>query len=222
MEEVLELKAALQLLQQEDKAIMCVLSEEEKDTLLKYGMTTESYESHLSCQHLEFMEQKIGGKQPIRLFVVPQAAEETSAEERGLIYAMLVRCRKVISCRDKLDDMLRHQDVAAWEPVKAAYETRVLDLFKQTWRKVASYPYIIVDNIKVYNTGESYIMRALHQHLSERTPGQQNPGDKAMIAQLKQMFEEISIALIKPEIVVLGKNEKVPENIEAKIYRLTL
>lgn len=221
MEEVLDLKAALQLLQQE-QAVMCLLSEAEKETLLKYAMTTDSYESHLSCQHLEFMEQKIGGKEPIRLFVVAQPAEETSAAERGLIYAMLVRCRKVISCRDKLEDMLCQQEPAVWPEVKAAYEKRVLDLFKQTWRQVASYPYIIVDNIKVYNTGESYIMRALHQHLSERTPGVKNPGDAAMIGQLKQMFEEISLSLIKPEILILGQKETAPAGTKAKIYRLTM
>lgn len=221
MEEMLDLKQALKLLQQNSE-IMCVVSEEEKNTLLKYSMNEAHYESHLSCQHLEYMEQKIGAKQPIRLFVVPQAKEETSVEERGLIYAMLVRCRKVISCRDKLEDMLRHQDEQAWEQAKAEYETRVLDLFKQTWRQVGSYPYIIVDDIKVYNKGEGYIMRALYQHLSERTPGIKNPGDAAMIALLKQMFEEISMSLISPQILLLGKNVEIPETVGTKVYRLDM
>lgn len=220
MEEAMDLKKALLLLQQQDKEILCIVSQEEKELLQKYSMATVKHESHLSCQHLEYMEQKIGGVKGIRLMVVPQAEGETTAEERGLIYAMLVRCRKVISCRDKLEDMLRHQEPEAWEGVKAEYETRVLDLFKQTWRQVASYPYIIVDNIKIYNTGESYIMRALHNHLAERTPGVKNPEDAAMIAMLKKMFEEISLALIKPEIIILGKNVEAPENLQGKIYRL--
>lgn len=221
MEELLDLKQALQLLAQEKGNIMCVVSEEEMQLLKDNSSVVDEVESHLSCQHLEYMEQKIAGKQAARLFVVAQPKEETSAEERGLIYAMLLRCRKVISCRDKLEDMLRHQDEKAWEMVKPVYETKVLDLFKKTWKQVDSYPYVIVDNIKVYNKGEGYIMKALYHHLSERTPGIKNDGDAAMIALLKQMFEEISLSLIKPDAIILGKGVELEQSVEAKLYRLS-
>lgn len=222
MEELLDLKQALQLLAQENGKVMCIVSEEELQLLKDNSSVAEEVETHLSCQHLEYMGQKIAGKQAARLFVVAQPKEETSAEERGLIYAMLLRCRKVISCRDKLEDMLRHQDEKAWGMVKPVYETKVLDLFKKTWKQVDSYPYVIVDNIKVYNKGEGYIMKALYNHLSERTPGMKNEGDAAMIALLKQMFEEISLSLIKPDAIIFGKGVELEQSVETKLYRLTV
>lgn len=222
MEELLDLKQALQLLAQEKGKVMCIVSEEELQLLKENSSVADEVETHLSCQHLEYMGQKIAGKQVARLFVVAQPKEETSAEERGLIYAMLLRCRKVISCRDKLEDMLLHQDEKAWKMVKPIYETKVLDLFKKTWKQVDSYPYIIVDNIKVYNKGEGYIMKALYNHLSERTPGMKNEGDAAMIALLKQMFEEISLSLISPDAIILGKGVKLEQSVETKLYRLNV
>ena len=222
MEELLDLKQAQQVLAEEKGTVLCIVSQAEMEALQKCTVVSAEQEIHLSSQHLEYMEQKISGKLPARLFVVAQSKEETTAEERGLIYAMLLRCRKVISCRDKLEDMLYHQDEKAWAGVKEEYETKVLDLFKQTWRQVDSYPYVIVDNIKAYNKGEGYIMKALYHHLSERTPGMKNDGDAAMISLLKQMFEEISISLIKPDAIILGKGIKLEQCEDSKVYRLTI
>jgi len=222
MEELLDLKQALRILEQEKGVVLCIVSEAERVMLQKNNVDSLVGEKHLSCQHLEFMEKKISGNQPTCLCVDVESKEDVSAEERGLIYAMLVRCRKVISCRDKLEDMLRHQDENAWEEVKQLAEDRVMSLFKQTWKQVDSYPYVIVDNIKVYNKGEGYIMKALYQHLSERTPGIKNEGDAAMIALLKQMFEEISVSLIKPEAIILGKNAAEIQLDNAKVYRLNI
>ena len=222
MEEMLDLDAAKLLLQEEKGEVLCILSLEEKLALEEAGALAANNENYLSTQHLSLMEQRLNGIAPVRLVVVPQPKELTTAAERGLIYAMLVRCRKVISCRDKLEDMLLWQAPEKWESAKAEYEDRVMALFKQTWRSHASYPYIIVDDIKAYNKGESYIMKALHQHLSERKPCTDNPGDAEMIAQLKLMFEEISLALLEPEIIILGQGIQAPAGLEGKIYRLNM
>ena len=130
----------------------------------------------------------------------PQATEA----ERALIYAMLVRCRKVISCRDKLEDMLKFDDREGWNEYKAAYENKVLDIFKATWREKDVYPYNIIDNIKEYNKNESYILKQLYWHLAERTPGRINDGDARMINELRQMFSDISISLLAPDTVLVG------------------
>lgn len=220
MEELLDLEQARILFSPKKGVVLCVLSEEEREILQKSIGISLSGEKHLSCQHLEFMEQKIAGNPPALICVGVE--DEVSAEECGLIYAMLVRCRKVISCRDKLEDMLRHQDESSWEKVKELADKRVMDLFKQTWKQVDSYPYIIVDNIKAYNKGEGYIMKALYKHLSERTPGIKNDGDKAMITLLRQMFEEISLSLIKPNVIILGRNIPEIQIEETQVYRLNL
>ncbi|MDO4178530.1 MAG: hypothetical protein Q4D21_04990 [Phascolarctobacterium sp.] len=222
MEKLLDLKQALQLLTEEKGSVLCVVSDEEEKILRKYSAMSGKRTSYLSCQHLEYMEEKISGSLPIRLCVTTQGTQDVSIDEMGLIYAMLVRCRKVISCRDKLEDMLRHQDEIHWEAAKQKYEDRVMALFKKTWTQVDSYPYIIVDNIKAYNKGEGYIMKALYQQLSERTPGMKNDGDAAMIVLLQKMFEEISLSLIKPDVIILGKHTlEIPQN-DAKIFRLDI
>ncbi len=222
MEDLLDLEEALALLTQKKNVILCMISEEERKMLQTHITVPLKKGSHLSCQHLTFMEQKIAGNAPICLCVDVDTNEGVSAEDRGLIYAMLVRCRKVISCRDKLEDMLKHQDENNWAKAKQVAERRVMDLFKQTWKQVDSYPYIIVDDIKAYNKGEGYIMKALHQHLSERTPDIKNDKDAAMISLLNQMFETISLSLIKPNIIILGKNASKIQIDHTKIYRLNI
>ena len=66
---------------------------------------------------------------------------------------------------DKLEDMLKFDDREGWNEYKAAYENKVLDIFKATWREKDVYPYNIIDNIKEYNKNESYILKQLYWHL---------------------------------------------------------
>ena len=122
-----------------------------------------------------------------------------------MIYAMLVRCRKVISCRDKLEDMLKFDDRAGWAAYKQEYENKVLDAYKATWRDAEVYPYNIIDNIKEYNKNESYILKQLYWHLAERTPGQVNEGDAKMINELRKMFCDLSVSLLQTDVVVVSE-----------------
>mgnify|MGYP003292896779 CR=1 FL=1 len=82
MEELLDLKQAQQVLAEEKGTVLCIVSQAEMEALQKCTVVSAEQESHLSSQHLEYMEQKISGKLPARLFVVAQSKEETSAEER--------------------------------------------------------------------------------------------------------------------------------------------
>lgn len=107
---------------------LVLASEKEVAELADLGLPVNTVDSSLSMQHLasaKFAAERMLGKAG-RLQVMTVTREEPQATEaeRALIYAMLVRCRKVISCRDKLEDMLKFDDREGWNEYKAAYEIR--------------------------------------------------------------------------------------------------
>ena len=188
--------------------ILVLCNENEIAGLQAQGLPVSCEDSLLSMQHLKMArleaERRHKLHEGLQVFTITPEPVQATEAERALIYAMLVRCRKVISCRDKLEDMLRSADCASWAAAKAAYETKVLDVFKDTWREKDAYPYNIIDNIKEYNKNESYILKQLYWQLAERTPGRVNDGDAQMINELRQMFSDISLSLLAPDIVLAG------------------
>ena len=198
-----------ELWQAEKKQRVLVLcNEDEIAGLQAQGLPVSCEDSLLSMQHLKMArleaERRHKLHEGLQVFTITPEPVQATEAERALIYAMLVRCRKVISCRDKLEDMLKFDDREGWNEYKAAYENKVLDIFKATWREKDVYPYNIIDNIKEYNKNESYILKQLYWHLAERTPGRINDGDARMINELRQMFSDISISLLAPDTVLVG------------------
>lgn len=188
--------------------VLVLASEKEAAELADLGLPVNTVDSRLSMQHLASAklaaERMLGKAGRLQVMTVTREEPQATEAERALIYAMFVRCRKVISCRDKLEDMLKFDDSEGWNEYKAAYENKVLDIFKATWREKDVYPYNIIDNIKEYNKNESYILKQLYWHLAERTPGRINDGDARMINELRQMFSDISISLLAPDTVLVG------------------
>lgn len=188
--------------------ILVLCNENEIAGLQAQGVPVSCEDSLLSMQHLKMArleaERRHKLNEGLQVFTITPEPVPATEAERALIYAMLVRCRKVISCRDKLEDMLKFDDREGWNEYKAAYENKVLDIFKATWREKDVYPYNIIDNIKEYNKNESYILKQLYWHLAERTPGRINDGDAKMINELRQMFSDISISLLAPDAVLVG------------------
>lgn len=188
--------------------VLVLASEKEAAELADLGLPVNTVDSSLSMQHLASAklaaERMLGKAGRLQVMTVTREEPQATEAERALIYAMFVRCRKVISCRDKLEDMLKFDDSEGWNEYKAAYENKVLDIFKATWREKDVYPYNIIDNIKEYNKNESYILKQLYWHLAERTPGRINDGDARMINELRQMFSDISISLLAPDAVLVG------------------
>lgn len=188
--------------------VLVLASEKEAAELADLGLPVNTVDSSLSMQHLASAklaaERMLGKAGRLQVQTVTREEPQATEAERALIYAMFVRCRKVISCRDKLEDMLKFDDREGWNEYKAAYENKVLDIFKATWREKDVYPYNIIDNIKGYNKNESYILKQLYWHLAERTPGRINDGDARMINELRQMFSDISISLLAPDAVLVG------------------
>ncbi len=203
------MSAISELLQAEKKQRVLVLcNEDEIAGLQAQGLPVSGEDSTLSMQHLKMArleaERRHGLNDGLQVFAVTPAAEQTVAAERALIYAMLVRCRKVISCRDKLEDMLKFDDREGWGAYKQEYEDKVLDVYKATWRDAEVYPYVIIDNIKEYNKNESYILKQLYWHLAERTPGKLNEGDAHMINELRKMFCDLSVGLLQADVVLVS------------------
>lgn len=203
------MNALNELWQAEKKQRILVLcNENEIAGLQAQGVPVSCEDSLLSMQHLKMArleaERHHKLNEGLQVFTITPEPVQATEAERALIYAMLVRCRKVISCRDKLEDMLKFDDREGWNEYKAAYENKVLDIFKATWREKDVYPYNIIDNIKEYNKNESYILKQLYWHLAERTPGRINDGDARMINKLRQMFSDISISLLAPDTVLVG------------------
>lgn len=188
--------------------VLVLASEKEAAELADLGLPVNTVDSSLSMQHLASAklaaERMLGKAGRLQVQTVTREEPQATEAELALIYAMLVRCRKVISCRDKLEDMLKFDDREGWNEYKVAYENKVLDIFKATWREKDVYPYNIIDNIKEYNKNESYILKQLYWHLAERTPGRINDGDARMINELRQMFSDISISLLAPDALLVG------------------
>ncbi len=188
--------------------VMVLCNEDEVAGLQAQGLPISGVDSLLSMQHLKMAqleaERRHGLNNGLQAFAITPAAEQTTEAERALIYAMLVRCRKVISCRDKLEDMLKFDDREGWGTYKQQYEDKVLDVYKATWRDEEVYPYVIIDNIKEYNKNESYILKQLYWHLAERTPGQLNDGDARMINELRKMFCDLSVSLLQTDVVLVS------------------
>ena len=188
--------------------VLVLASEKEAAELADLGLPVNTVDSSLSMQHLASAklaaERMLGKAGRLQVMTVTREEPQATEAERALIYAMFVRCRKVISCRDKLEDMLKFDDRAGWAAYKQEYENKVLDAYKATWRDAEVYPYNIIDNIKEYNKNESYILKQLYWHLAERTPGIVNDGDAKMINELRQMFSDISISLLAPDTVLVG------------------
>lgn len=190
------------LAEKENKLGLVLCTAKEGEELAGAGFSGE--DTTLSMQHLKLARIKAEHSSLPQLLVITPEAGDVTAPERALIYAMLVRCRKVISCRDKLEDMLKFDDREGWQAVKEEYENKVLDIFKATWREKDAYPYNIIDNIKEYNKNESYILKQLYWHLSERTPGKINEGDSKMMRELRQMFSDLSVSLLEPDVIFVG------------------
>lgn len=188
--------------------VLVLASEKEAAELADLGLPVNTVDSSLSMQHLASAklaaERMLGKAGRLQVQTVTREEPQATEAELALIYAMLVRCRKVISCRDKLEDMLKFDDREGWNEYKVACENKVLDIFKATWREKDVYPYNIIDNIKEYNKNESYILKQLYWHLAERTPGRINDGDARMINELRQMFSDISISLLAPDALLVG------------------
>ena len=214
--------------------VLVLASEKEVAELADLGLPVNTVDSSLSMQHLASAklaaERMLGKAGRLQVMTVTREEPQATEAERALIYAMLVRCRKVISCRDKLEDMLKFDDRAGWNEYKAAYENKVLDIFKATWREKDVYPYNIIDNIKEYNKNESYILKQLYWHLAERTPGKVNGGDAKMINELRKMFCDLSVSLLQADVVVVSEGLEDAELLalatkfmwhgEAKVERL--
>lgn len=188
--------------------VLVLASEKEAAELADLGLPVNTVDSSLSMQHLKMArleaERRHKLNEGLQVFTITPEPVQATEAERALIYAMLVRCRKVISCRDKLEDMLKFDDREGWAAYKQEYENKVLDAYKATWRDAEVYPYNIIDNIKEYNKNESYILKQLYWHLAERTPGVVNDGDAEMINELRKMFCDISISLLAPDTVLVG------------------
>lgn len=214
--------------------ILVLASEKEAAELVALGLPANTVDSSLSMQHLASAklaaERMLGKADRLQVQTVTREEPQATEAERALIYAMLVRCRKVISCRDKLEDMLKFDDRKGWAAYKQEYENKVLDAYKATWRDAEVYPYNIIDNIKEYNKNESYILKQLYWHLAERTPGKVNGGDAKMINELRKMFCDLSVSLLQADVVVVSEGLEDAELLalatkfmwhgEAKVERL--
>lgn len=218
----------------ESVRILVLASEKEAAELVALGLPANTVDSSLSMQHLASAklaaERMLGKADRLQVQTVTREEPQATEAERALIYAMLVRCRKVISCRDKLEDMLKFDDREGWAAYKQEYENKVLDAYKATWRDAEVYPYNIIDNIKEYNKNESYILKQLYWHLAERTPGVVNDGDAEMINELRKMFCDLSVSLLQADVVVVSEGLEDAELLalatkfmwhgEAKVERL--
>ena len=170
--------------------ILVLCNENEIAGLQAQGLPVSCEDSLLSMQHLKMArleaERRHKLNEGLQVFTITPEPVQATEAERALIYAMLVRCRKVISCRDKLEDMLKFDDREGWAAYKQEYENKVLDAYKATWRDAEVYPYNIIDNIKEYNKNESYILKQLYE--------------------LRKMFCDLSVSLLQADVVVVSED----------------
>lgn len=118
-----------ELSQAEKKQRILVLCNENEIAYLQaQGLPVSCEDSLLSMQHLKMArleaERRHQLNEGLQVFTITPEPVQATEAERSLIYAMLVRCRKVISCRDKLEDMLKFDDRGAGQLISRSMKIK--------------------------------------------------------------------------------------------------
>jgi len=170
-------------------------------------------ETRLSMQHLKIMEQE--QNEDIRngfIQLIPLTPDTSfrmtngggSVEERALIYAVLRRIDFLKPYLKELEELLISSAVKAWGYYKDNFERRVENCHEYS---KGDYPANVIRKIDEYDL-EKNSKALLIEHLQAIKSNQREYSDGFVINKLRIMFAEISVGMLKPDLVIMDEFQR--------------
>lgn len=177
------------------------------------GIKENPSDTRLSMQHLKIAQQENdNGILENFIQLIPLTPDTSfrmtigagNVEERALMYAILRRLPWLRSYRAELEDMLSHGAEVSWAQwVKQLYEEKVLDCKKKTNGR---YPSDVVYKADLY-CKENGLKRDLLNYL-KAARNARTDGRHALLIRLRTMFAEISVEMLKPDLVIMDEFQR--------------
>lgn len=193
------------------------IAQQNIDTLSDEGAKVDLSQSRLSMQHYVYYrkraELKEQGKDTLILSLTPATSFQMtwgtgSANERALIYACLTLLPEFESQeqKDKLSSMLVGWAPKAWEWMSVYYYNEVRKTNMSEYRET------VVEAMKSHlnkerKNGGSYLQRLIELANSDHDK-KWNNDSYYFIIELRKMFADISLEILKPDLVIMDEFQK--------------
>lgn len=193
------------------------IAQQNIDTLSDEGAKVDLSQSRLSMQHYVYYrkraELKEQGKDTLILSLTPATSFQMtwgtgSANERALMYACLTLLPEFESQeqKDKLSSMLVGWAPKAWEWMSVYYYNEVRKTNMSEYRET------VVEAMKSHlnkesKNGGSYLQRLIELANSEHDK-KWNNDSYYFIIELRKMFADISLEILKPDLVIMDEFQK--------------
>lgn len=193
------------------------IAQQNIDTLSDDGAKVDLSQSRLSMQHYVYYrkraELKEQGRDTLILSLTPATSFQMtwgtgSANERALMYACLTLLPEFESQeqKDKLSSMLVGWAPKAWEWMSVYYYNEVRKTNMSEYRET------VVEAMKSHlnkesKNGGSYLQRLIELANSEHDK-KWNNDSYYFIIELRKMFADISLEILKPDLVIMDEFQK--------------
>lgn len=191
-----------------------VIAKQNISKLNIFGVNTDyTSDTRLSMQHLIIWEKKNsdtdGNNQFIQLIPLTPGTsfnlggKQGTVGERALIYTILEEVPEVKI--NRLNTLFsRKVSEARWDREKKFYKRRVKKCDKNS---KGQYLKDITKRIKKYDKSHG-IIKELNDYLVRNSAKQKGENDIAIISKLRQMFAEISVEMLEPDLIIMDEFQR--------------
>lgn len=181
-------------------------------------------DERLSMQHLQIAKQENASRQkkayvqlipltPGTSFSISNGAG--TKEERALMFVMLKRVPSLRDCPPEFLEELSSfisRDVNWWEWYVDKYDRAVRELEE----KQIGYPENIIEAIMEFDA-RTHLLDDLIRHVHEKKKGEQlTESDNTVLMKLRKMFAEISVSMLKPDLVIMDEFQRFRSLIDSE------
>ncbi len=181
----------------------------------------ETGNTRLSMEHLLATEQ-LNDEQLKKDFIqliplTPETSFNMSGgggivHERALMFAVLSKLPMLEDWDDLLYDFLNHNDVKDWQGYINQMESRVEAVDGKTGGKYLEH---LLQRVEEYNAEKGTIDRLLQYLESKHNEEEPEEKSSALIGSLRQMFAEISVGMLEPDLVIMDEFQRFRSLLDA-------
>ncbi len=193
------------------------IAQQNVDTLTEEGETVDLAQSRLSMQHYVYFRKKTNllkqGKHTLVLSLTPATSFQMtlgagSADERALIFACLSLLPEYqVSSRNRnLSNILQRDAHKGWDSVRNRYIGYVQDSDMSEYRKTLEEA-MLLQLTAPYTEGKT-ISEELIRLTSNEDIENRNLAERNLIIALRKMFANISLDVLKPDLVIMDEFQK--------------
>ena len=179
-------------------------------------------DARLSMQHLRIAEQDNKTKQKGAFAQLIPLTPGTSfsmtngggtKDERALMYVILKRIPALSGFNGQISRFMS-LNVNNWKETVDWYENRVLDLYNSG----TGYPDSVIRDIIKFDS-QNHIFDILIQHIEEiRHKEELTESHNSVLMKLRRMFAEISVDMLKPDLVIMDEFQRFKDLIDPESY----